>query len=98
MTCPVFFVPAARVEVTEAQDWYEGRAKGLGAVFRREVERAVGHLAESPTHFPTVLRDVRRVRLHRFPYALYFRLTPDGIHVMACFHSRRDPLALQGRN
>ncbi|HYP30815.1 MAG TPA: type II toxin-antitoxin system RelE/ParE family toxin [Burkholderiaceae bacterium] len=98
MTRAVFFMPAARVEVTEAQDWYESRAKGLGAAFRREVERAVERLAEGPAHFPTVLRDVRRARLRRFPYALHFRPMPDGVHVIACFHSRRDPLALQRRD
>ena len=97
MTRPIIFVPEARVELIEAQDWYEGKAKGLDSMFRSEVVRAIEHLAESPLHFPKVARDVRRARLHRFPYALYFQSMPDGIHVLACFHSRRDPQVLQGR-
>jgi plasmid stabilization system protein ParE len=98
MTRTIIFVPKARVEVIEAHDWYEGKEKGLGSMFRREVALAIERLAESPLHFPKVARDVRRARLHGFPYALYFRTMPDGIHVLACFHSRRDPQALQGRN
>jgi len=98
MTRAVFFMPEARAEVTEAQNWYEGKAKGLGAAFRHEVVRAVKRLVETPSHFPTVLRDIRRVRLRRFPYAPYFRPMPDGIFLVACFHTRRDPRTLQGRN
>ena len=90
-------MPEAREDVIQAQDWYEGKAKGLGSTFRREVVRVVERLAESPLHFPQVTRDVRRARLHGFPYALYFRPMPDGVHVLACFHSRRDPQALQRR-
>ena len=98
MTPPIIFVPEARMELIEAQDWYEGKTKGLGSKFRREVILAIERLAESPLHFPKVARDVRRARLHGFPYALYFRPMPDGIHVLACFHSRRDPQALQDRD
>ena len=97
MTRPIDFLPEARVELIEAQDWYEGKAKGLGSMFRSEVVRAIERLAESPLHFPKVARDVRRARLRRFPYVLYFRSMPDGIQVLACFHSRRDPQVLQGR-
>ena len=94
----VIFMPEARVEVIEAQDWYEVKADGLGAAFRHELERVVERLVENPMHFPIMVRDVRRARLLRFPYALYFRSTSDGVVVLACFHSRRDPQSLQARN
>ncbi len=97
MSGSIIFAPEARVELIEAQDWYEGKVKGLGSTFRSEVVRSIERLAESPLHFPKVARDVRRARLHGFPYALYFRLMPHGIHVLACFHSRRDPKALRDR-
>ncbi len=97
MTVPVIFAREARLELIEAQDWYEGKSGGLGAVFRREVVRVVDRLRESPLQFPVVQLDVRRARLLRFPYALYFRPGPRSIEVIACFHSRRDGRAWQGR-
>jgi plasmid stabilization system protein ParE len=51
----------------------------------------------NPESFPVVLQDVRRARLHRFPYGLFFRVLPDALVVLACFHARRDPRRWQGR-
>jgi len=48
--------------------------------------------------FPKGARDVRRARLNKFPYVLYFRQMPDGIRILACFHFRRGARALQSRN
>jgi plasmid stabilization system protein ParE len=88
---PVVFTPAAAAEVTEAQ------APGLGARFRAELDATVGRLAATPEGFPVVLRDVRRARLRRFPYGLFFRIQPDALVVLACFHARRDPRRWQER-
>jgi toxin ParE1/3/4 len=43
-------------------------------------------------------RDVRRARCRRFPYALFFRVIDETVHVIACFHSRRDPRQWQRRS
>jgi len=93
----VIFLPAARLEVIAAQDWYESEAQGLEAQFRSEVDYQVGRLATHPHHFPEGRGDVRRARLRRFPYGLYFRPLQDAIYVIACFHSNRDPKVWQGR-
>ena len=68
----VVFLPAAQIEATEAQDWYESEAAGLGARFRRELDYTAERLAANPFQFPVLLRDIRRALLRRFPYALFF--------------------------
>lgn len=88
---PVAFTPAAQQEVIEGQEWYERKAAGLGRRFRDEIDRAATRLAANPLQFPVVLADVRRVRLRKFPYGLFFRLDDDTVFVIACFHSSRDP-------
>jgi plasmid stabilization system protein ParE len=93
----VVFTPAAQAEVIEAQNWYDGEAAGLGARFRGEVDFAVQRLSANPFQFPIVLADVRRARLRKFPYALFFRVLEEAVFVIACFHSRRDPRQWQGR-
>jgi toxin ParE1/3/4 len=90
-------MPAARLEVIEAQDWYEREASGLGRRFRDEVDFQVGNIAAHPLRFPEILDDVRRARLRRFPYGLFFRPLQDAIYVVACFHSSRDPVIWQSR-
>jgi plasmid stabilization system protein ParE len=87
----VLFTPAARAEVIEAQDWYEREAQGLGGSFRAEVDRVVQRLTASPMQFPTMLADVRRARLRRFPYGLFFRVVEDDVFVIGCLHASRDP-------
>jgi plasmid stabilization system protein ParE len=91
LTPPVFFTPEARTEALEAQDWYEAQMPGLGERFRAEIEGAVERIAAGPLHFPRILQDVRRARLHVFPYALFFRIEPEALLVIACFHASRDP-------
>lgn len=90
-------MPAARLDVIDAQDWYERQAPGLGARFRAEVDFQVQLVTETPLYFPEIIADVRRARLRRFPYGLFFRVLPDAIYVIACFHSRRNPMVWQSR-
>ncbi len=87
----VIFTPLARAEVLDAHDWYEARQVGLGVRFRDELEIVVVRLRENLAQFPAVLQDVRRARLRKFPYALFFREEADTITVIACFHGSRDP-------
>lgn len=87
----VIFTPAARSELIDAEDWYEVRLLGLGIRFREEVQATILRLQENPHQFPTVLQDVHRARLHKFPYGLFFRVEVDTLVVIACFHGSRDP-------
>ena len=82
--------------MAEAQTWYEAQAPGLGRQFQDELA-AVQRLASTPDLCPVVFRDVRRARLRRFPYDLFFRIRPTAVVVIACFHARRDPRRWQGR-
>lgn len=88
----VVVLPAARADLREAQRWYEGQSPGLSGRFRAAVDEQMQRLEDDPMRFPRVLEDIRRVRLNRFPYALFFRVVGDSVAVMACFHARRDPL------
>lgn len=97
LALPVRFTLAAQAEVTEAQDWYEAQLPGLGTQFRAELDRTVQRIAANPLQFRRVLQDVRRARLRRFPYGLFFRVEPDGVLVIACFHASRDPQRWQQR-
>lgn len=90
-------MPAARLEFIEAFDWYEVRAPGLGTAFERETDRQVARIAENPMQFPIIMADIRRARLRRFPYSLFYRISDEAVFVIACFHASRNPQVWQSR-
>ena len=93
----VTFSSAARAELIEAQDWYEGEAPGLGRRFREAIDAVVGRMSENPRQFPEVFRSTRRALVRRFPYALFFVIEGETLFVIACFHASRNPLQWQKR-
>ena len=93
----VIFTQAARAELIDAQDWYEGEATGLGPRFRQAVDAVIERMSDNPRQFPNVLKNVRRALLRRFPYSLLFVIEDDALIVIACFHASRDPSHRQKR-
>ena len=93
----VVFTQAARAELIEAQDWYEGEAPGLGRRFRAQIDSTVERMSANPLQFPVVYKNVRRALLRRFPYMLFFTIDGDTLLVIACFHASRDPRRWQQR-
>ena len=82
--------PEAEVEMLEAARFYNQRVAGLGADFLDAVDAAIGRIASDPTRFPRVEGDIRRCRVKRFPYCVYFRCLPDTtIRILVVKHHSR---------
>jgi toxin ParE1/3/4 len=95
---PVIFTRTARVELIDAQDWYENEAQGLGRRFRVAVDAVIERMSYNLRQFPVVHKSIRRALLRRFPYALMFVIEADDtLIVIACFHGSRDPENWQKR-
>jgi plasmid stabilization system protein ParE len=93
----IIFTRAARAELIDAQDWYEGEAAGMGRRFRQAIDAVIERMSDNPRQFPTVLKNVRRALLRRFPYSLFFVIEDEALTVIACFHASRDPSHWQKR-
>ena len=87
----------ARIEILEAQDWYEAQAPGLGVEFARAVDAALALIQRYPEAFVRIDGERRRTLLRRFPYQILYRITEPAIVILACFHHRRDPSAYSSR-
>jgi hypothetical protein len=61
------------------------------------VHVALERIEEAPQRFPVALRDIRKARVRRFPYVVYYVILPDAISVIAIMHGRRDPRRWQQR-
>jgi len=97
MTPRLLLEPAAESEFLEAAAWYAERSPSLGTAFRTSVATTLTTIEEAPHRFPIALRDIRKARVPRFPYVVYYVPLAAVIVVIAIIHGRRDPRRWQTR-
>ncbi len=83
--------PDATAELTEAGQVYEQKIPTLGAQFLDAVDEAVSVIGLHPERWHIIEEDVRRYLMPRFPYAIYYRVLPDQIRILAFKHHSRHP-------
>lgn len=82
---------AAEADLATAVEWYEQRSAGLGLEFLRAVDVTFARIARMPQAFPRLHEDIRRARMRRFPYGVFYIERPEAISVLAVLHAHRDP-------
>lgn len=97
MPLPVHAVSAASADLLAAHDWYEQRSPGLGKDFVRMVDAAIASITRQPDLFPPIHRGLRRSLIRRFPYAVFYRIDPDAIRVVAVLHAKMHLRRLEAR-
>jgi plasmid stabilization system protein ParE len=93
----VVVLPLARLDLVEAHAWYAARQDALANDFLFQVDVQMERISEAPHQFPIILADVRRARLKRFPYSIFFRNDETIAYVLAVFHASRDPRTREER-
>jgi toxin ParE1/3/4 len=83
--------PEAEAELIEAAQFYERKVASLGAQFLAAVDQAAQLILRAPARWRIVERDIRRYPLPRFPFAIYYRVLPDRIRILAFKHHARHP-------
>jgi toxin ParE1/3/4 len=87
----VRFILPAEQEMLEAARYYALQSPGLGADFLDKIDSAVRDISESPERWPVLRFDIRRRLVHRFPYALLYRIDSEEAVVLATMHLHRHP-------
>jgi toxin ParE1/3/4 len=96
MRLPVVLTQDAEADFDTAADWYQMRA-GLGEKFTAHVRATLDRIAQMPELHPILYRGIRRVRVRKFPYCIYYRVQTDRVEIIAMLHGRRDPSAWRSR-
>ena len=96
MSLPVVLTPEAEADFDAAADWYQEQA-GLGAKFTACAREALNQIGQMPELHAILHRDIRRSKVQKFPYNVYFRVRADRVEVIAVLHSRRDPSVWKSR-
>jgi toxin ParE1/3/4 len=91
LSLEIFVRPEAEVDLQSARDWYDQQRQGLGIEFITAVNETLNRIADMPGLFAVSLRDVRRAKLRRFPYLIYYRQLGDRVEVIGVLHGSRDP-------
>ena len=87
----------AAQDVEGARAWYDEQQGGLGDAFAASLEDVIQLIVAFPEAFPEIAVSHRRALLHRFPYAVYYRLTGEVVDVLACLHTSRSPESWRSR-
>lgn len=83
--------PEAEEELKAAALWYENRQLGLGDAFLDEFERTLGRVVAEPKRGPKMQGGHRKLKFHRFPYAVIYQVRPGILYVKAVMHLHRRP-------
>jgi toxin ParE1/3/4 len=95
MAYQVRYTGLAAYEVKEAYAWYRSQAgDSVTSRFLDEVTRAESHLRSNPHLYQRIADEVRHLVLRRYLYALIYAISGDGVDVLGCLHSSREPLTL----
>jgi len=87
----LIYHPDAEAELIQASQFYEQRVPTLGAQFLDAVDSAISIILEAPDRWRIIENNVRGYSMPRFPYAIYYRVLPDHVRVLAFKHHRRHP-------
>lgn len=88
---PILILPAAESDLRSAMAHYDEVRSGYGELFRLEIDRTLGLIRRWPSGYEQVSPTLRRAVVHRFPYAVVYRVLPDQVRVVGVVPTRRDP-------
>ncbi len=88
---PVRLLRAAQADIRRGAGFYDEQAVGLGSEFVAEVGHALGLLEDHPELGAALRRGARKILVRRFPYLIIYRLSSDGVLILAVGHQRRHP-------
>jgi plasmid stabilization system protein ParE len=94
---PVVFRRAARQDYAAAVAWYESKRAGLGAEFAIEIRRRLVAAPKVLKSGVIVEGNVRRMKIRRFPFHIFYRIRGGQLVVIAIFHARRNPIIWRAR-
>lgn len=89
--------PQAQADIDNAVSWYDGQDFAVGSAFLSGLKSLLKRIAEKPGRYPFHRHGLRRAKLHRFPYTVFYSQRGDVIFVHAVMHHSRDLGALGER-
>ncbi|MCU0376397.1 MAG: type II toxin-antitoxin system RelE/ParE family toxin [Chitinophagaceae bacterium] len=92
MAYKVIVSPRAQKEIENAIDYYALYSVDAPLNYIAVLKDAYGKLETNP-FFSIRYKNVRALKLKKFPHSLYFIINEDNntVRVLSCFHHKRNP-------
>jgi len=86
-------LPLAKLDISEAADWYNSKQKGLGKRFTNEVRSKILFIRENPKASTVRYDDTHCAVLDIFPFMIHYTIDQPNktIIVAAVFHTSLNP-------
>lgn len=97
MAFEVIYHPLVETDTADIAEYYGEISEDLVEQIEIEAQVAIDYLVKNPLHQQVIYNGVRKMNLHRFPYAVYYVFKNDVIYIMAIMHLRRHPNVWQTR-
>lgn len=88
---PLQFHPEALQEADKAAEFYKNIQSGLEKRFLVALQDAVSRIRANPLLHRNVEGNIRKCRLHHFPYGLIYRVGTEYLEIIAVMHIRKRP-------
>ena len=92
MAYKIVVSPRAQKEILKAIDYYVVRSQDAPKYFIVQLEKNYAVLENNP-FFIIRYKNVRSLKLKKFPYSLYFTVDEktEIIEILSCFHNKQNP-------
>ncbi len=92
MAYKILVSPRAQQEIENAIEYYIIYGNDLPIKFVASLKSSYNTLGNSP-HFRVVYKNIRSLKIRKFPYSLYFTVNEYSktVRILACFHNKRNP-------
>ncbi len=86
-------LPLAKEDIQDASLWYNGKQKGLGKIFTKEVRKKVHFITQNPNSCNIRYDNIRTAVLDVFPFMLHYTVDENNktVLISAVLHTSRNP-------
>lgn len=84
--------PKAQKEIEEILNYYTEKSEVVPANFIKAL-RFSYHLLSINPYFRVRYKNIRVLKINKFPYSLYFVINRNkcSVRILSCFHNKRNP-------
>ncbi len=88
----------AKNDLKIASNWYNKKRANLGKEFFENVENCLPILQKNPYQFANIYKNVRKLKIDKFPYSILYIVKNEQIIIFAIFHTSRNPETWQEKS
>ncbi|MES2645546.1 MAG: hypothetical protein V4717_01630 [Bacteroidota bacterium] len=97
MDFKILIKPIVFVDAEEAVMYYEKKLPGLGKRFYEQFLITLNKIHAKPHIFSFVKGSVRRCRIEKFPYKIFYLIQSDTIFIIGLSHAKRSNTFIKRR-